>query len=391
MEHQEVHVSDDSDDDIPDVATCQKLVEQFAELTNTDEACAQFYLQDRQWDLQRSVNAYFEAKMGSGVQVLDDGDESEVVVTFDSKMKSALEKGITTDKAPKGIITEEAPKKFCFITWNIDGLDQKNLKKRTKAVARTIEKEKADIVFLQEAIPNTFTYLEELLPQFLFISGNTEEYFTLTLLRRTTVYFDGQSLVPFANTSMGRNLLCVEAHIGDLKLHLLNSHLESTGDFTRERVEQLKIAFAKMKSGPAATTTIFGGDLNLRDKEVVQAGLPHGVVDLWEACGQRPECKWTWDTMRNTNREMPGRFKPRLRFDRVYLHTAASCTTTAIPRHFGLVGLEKVINTQSFPSDHWGIIVHFEIGEKGSGGSGVVPSMSAASTSNQNSSLKRKR
>ena len=39
----------------------QKHVEQFAALTNTDEACAQFYLQDRQWNLEvgrREVCAY---------------------------------------------------------------------------------------------------------------------------------------------------------------------------------------------------------------------------------------------------------------------------------------------------------------------------------------------
>uniref|UniRef100_A0A0P4W6W8 Tyrosyl-DNA phosphodiesterase 2 n=1 Tax=Scylla olivacea TaxID=85551 RepID=A0A0P4W6W8_SCYOL len=330
---------------------------------------------------QRAVNAFFEAKTG-GIKVLQDGDEPEVVVTFDSKLVSVLE---------EGVMTEEAPKKFCFMTWNIDGLDEKNLKKRTKAVATVIDREKADIVFLQEAIPNTFTYLEQLLPQFLFIAGGVDNYFTLTLLRRTTVHFDDQTLEPFANTSMGRNLLCVEAHIGELKLQLLNSHLESTAEFTRERVEQLKLAFTKMKGAPPGVTTLFGGDLNLRDKEVVQAGLPQGVVDLWEACGQRPECRYTWDTTRNTNREFPGRFKPRLRFDRVYLHAPSCSTPTAVPLHFGLVGLQRVNNTQSFPSDHWGIVVHFEIGKKGSGGIGVVPSTNGPSTSSQANSLKRKR
>ncbi|KAG0714100.1 Tyrosyl-DNA phosphodiesterase 2 [Chionoecetes opilio] len=339
---------------------CQKLVEQFAELTNTDEALAQFYLQDRDWNLERSVNAFFEAKKEEDeMKALQVDEESEIMVTFNSKLVSVME---------KGVLTEEAPKNFCFLTWNIDGLDEKNLKKRTKAVAKIIEREKADIVFLQEVIANTLTYLEQLLPQFLFLAGDTEDYFIVTLLRRTTVYFDGQTVVPFANTCMGRNLLCVEnklflaqAHIGDLKLHLLNSHLESTGEFAKQRVEQLRTGFTKMKDGPAGVTTLFGGDLNLRDKEVVAAGMPQGVVDLWEACGQRPECKWTWDTARNSNKEFPGRFKPRLRFDRVYQHTPSSSTLSAVPLHFGLVGLQKVINTQSFPSDHWGIIVHFEM------------------------------
>lgn len=41
----------DSDADIPEVAVCQRLCEEFAEITGTDTACAQFYLQDRKWNL----------------------------------------------------------------------------------------------------------------------------------------------------------------------------------------------------------------------------------------------------------------------------------------------------------------------------------------------------
>jgi hypothetical protein len=44
----------ETDSDIPDRETCQKLTEQFAEITGTDEACAQFYLQDRNWNLEVS-------------------------------------------------------------------------------------------------------------------------------------------------------------------------------------------------------------------------------------------------------------------------------------------------------------------------------------------------
>lgn len=63
-------------------------------------------------------------------------------------------------------------------------------------------------------------------------------------------------------------LVPLQAHIGDMKLQLLNSHLESTAEFSKERVEQLKLAFTKMKGAPSEVTTLFGGDLNLRDKEV---------------------------------------------------------------------------------------------------------------------------
>ena len=34
---------------------------------------------------------------------------------------------------------------------------------------------------------------------------------------------------------------------------------------------------------------------------------------------------------------------------------------TMVPKSFNLIGIEKVPGTQSFPSDHWGILTLFEI------------------------------
>ncbi|CAL4062743.1 unnamed protein product, partial [Meganyctiphanes norvegica] len=367
-------VSEEDDDDIPDVATCQVLVEEFASVTGTDEALAQFYLQDRKWDLERSVNAYFESRNGGGgIRVIKDGEEPELLVTFDSKMVSLLE-------SSSGRVSTEAPDMFKLITWNLDGLDDKHLKKRTKAVANIIESEKPDIVFLQELVPVTFSYLENALPQYVFVAAGTDDYFCATLLLRTSVYFDGHSIIPFKNTRMGRNLLCIEAHIGELKLNLLNTHLESTAEFAEERMEQLKVALKNLTTAKNSNiTSILAGDLNIRDKEVTQVGLPSGVFDLWEACGRRPECRYTWDTMRNTNKEIGGRFKPRMRFDRVYLGQPSKPVIT--PKHFGLVGIEKVLGLQSFPSDHWGIVTYFEVkGKKSSGGSSSSAPVSSTSS-----------
>ena len=47
-------------------------------------------------------------------------------------------------------MSTKAPENLVFVTWNIDGLDQTNLKKRTKGVCKILEQEAADIVFLQE-------------------------------------------------------------------------------------------------------------------------------------------------------------------------------------------------------------------------------------------------
>ena len=44
--------NDEADDDGPDGETCQKITEQFAEITGTDTACAHFFLQDRSWNLE---------------------------------------------------------------------------------------------------------------------------------------------------------------------------------------------------------------------------------------------------------------------------------------------------------------------------------------------------
>ena len=49
---------------------------------------------------------------------------------------------------------------------------------------------------------------------------------------------------------------------------LMTSHLESTADFSDERKHQLQQAFKAMTAIPHGQPVIFGGDLNLRDKEV---------------------------------------------------------------------------------------------------------------------------
>ena len=48
-----------------------------------------------------------------------------------------------------------------------------------------------------------------------------------------------------------------------------------------------------------------------------------------------------------------GKFRPRCRFDRIYLRDSSPSTVTAT--QFGLIGLQKITDTQAFPSDHWGL------------------------------------
>ena len=54
----------------------------------------------------------------------------------------------------------------------------------------TILDQSADIVFLQEVIPETFSYIESKLPNYECLAAKEENYFVATLLRKGRVYLD---------------------------------------------------------------------------------------------------------------------------------------------------------------------------------------------------------
>jgi hypothetical protein len=59
-------------------------------------------------------------------------------------------------------------------------------------------------------IPETYSYIEDKLPEYMCIAGNTVGYFTATLLRRFTVYYDSHKITEHSGSLMMRNLLTVE-------------------------------------------------------------------------------------------------------------------------------------------------------------------------------------
>jgi len=102
-------------------------------------------------------------------------------------------------------------------------------------------------------------------------------------------------------------------------------------------------------------TTASAFAIQLQDME----GIPAGVADVWEATGRRPEAAYTWDMQRNDNLKWSQRFRPRCRFDRLYYRPADMLK----PVYFELIGLERLSRfdgCQRFPSDHWGILAHFD-------------------------------
>ena len=105
-----------------------------------------------------------------------------------------------------------------FVTWNIDGLHPHLLRERTEAVIVTLTKMSADIVFLQEVIPETFSIIKSQMTNYECIAAKQTEYFVATLLRRGRMSLVRHKVVNFPNTMMDRHVLAVQVRI-KIKYH----------------------------------------------------------------------------------------------------------------------------------------------------------------------------
>jgi hypothetical protein len=78
-----------------------------------------------------------------------------------------------------------------------------------------------------------------------------------------------KSIIRFGNSAMNRNILQVRyKYKRSVEFVVLNAHLESTKDYAKQRIEQLKQCFNHMLEVNDDVLVFFGGDLNLRDTEV---------------------------------------------------------------------------------------------------------------------------
>lgn len=254
-----------------------------------------------------------------------------------------------------------SPAEFSLLSWNLDGLDGKNIQERTEFVVDLLEKRKYSIVMLQELIPVTFAYIasrtKSIYRAVLGTNNPSSSYFTATFLRNDAVRYVDHQIINFPGTVMDRNLLVTQCQIGNTKLAICNTHLESTASFAAQRIVQLKTCFERCCKFSPEWNVIFGGDLNARDNEV-QGKIPSNMYDVWMKCGSNESSKYTWDLRKNTNKQMPGKKQPQCRFDRLYFRE--SVPGTVKPEFFGLTGLDMVKGTESYPSDHWGVVAFFQ-------------------------------
>ena len=119
---------------------------------------------------------------------------------------------------------------------------------------------------------------DELESTYNFSSGNRYEnypsyppnhYYTMILSKRKTCKIESSDLIEYPNTVMARNLLEVKlAYMDKVNLCVLTTHLESTVDYSKERINQLRTCFEHIAQIDKSYSIFFGGDLNLRDSEV---------------------------------------------------------------------------------------------------------------------------
>ncbi|OWF54889.1 tyrosyl-DNA phosphodiesterase 2-like isoform X3 [Mizuhopecten yessoensis] len=123
----------------------------------------------------------------------DDGENSEC-----SEKKSRVEE------------SDPEPHRIRLLSWNIDGLHDLSIKRRTQAVCDIINKEHPHVVFLQEVTALTQVILESGCPTYQVITGGNEEYYTCILLKVDQVELIHHQTLPFPDTRMMRNLLLVQ-------------------------------------------------------------------------------------------------------------------------------------------------------------------------------------
>ncbi|XP_018411794.1 PREDICTED: tyrosyl-DNA phosphodiesterase 2 [Nanorana parkeri] len=348
----------------------------FASVAGCDQAVAQCYLAENDWELERAINSYFEPSVESLIQEgnpsggTQEGNPSEEstsggqqmpVTAPDCCIDLTSDEPVVTqnpDASKHTTVSQKDESHFIFVTWNIDGLDLSNLPERARAVCSYLALYSPDVVFLQEVIPPYYEYLKKRAVSYTIITGNEDGYFTAIMLKKSRAILVNQEIVPFPTTSMMRNLLVANVKLCGNDICLMTSHLESTKEHAKERLKQLGVVLQKILEVPSSTTVIFAGDTNLRDQEVEKiGGLPSPIMDIWEFLGKPEHCRYTWDTKMNNNLKVA--YTCRLRFDRI-LYRSALDGGQVIPQSLDLLGTEK-LDCGRFPSDHWGLLCDFDV------------------------------
>lgn len=265
------------------------------------------------------------------------------------------------------------PKSFNFLTWNTNGLCDILVKTRMLKIIEIIKKSKVSVVFLQEVVPETVDLLHIYLSDTFEIieaddsCGKKLSYFCVTLVSKNIFTIIHKETFWFYGTVMGRHAIKTLVHLKEdpnNKMLIINTHLESTLNFKKERLCQLKQCIVDMieHQEKQISTIIFGGDLNIRDQEIKSIYFPSNILDIWEYLGSPKDCKYTWNCCMGNKFFNTNFFsKSKFRYDRVYWmnNNEETCIQPIYMKKVGEKRLSKEHNI--LPSDHYGLFIKFNI------------------------------
>eukprot|EP00794_Sanderia_malayensis_P011948 gene11948-13184_t len=304
------------------------LVQEFCELTQCTASTGNDFIKRHQNNLQSALNDFFEHGLPEHRDVVEAGASNDHI-----KM----------------------------ITWNIDGLDERDFNMRMMAVIVKINTLQPEIVYLQEVLQISLQCIRMMCKGYTVHHHARAGYFCATLIKQTTrLEFISKKILEYPGSTMGRYLLCINIKYDEHQLLLLNTHLESTKDEARQRKVQLNACFDEIKNSAEDVHVILAGDLNIRDREIQSiGGLPGGVLDAWVETGSDPLKEFSWDVGENDNLNWPFKHRPKLRFDRILYKSGVSRKMEVSA--FNLIGKERLESCGRFPSDHWGIHCEFAL------------------------------
>eukprot|EP00041_Stephanoeca_diplocostata_P033112 m.1084672 g.1084672 ORF g.1084672 m.1084672 type:complete len:487 (+) comp24274_c0_seq5:281-1741(+) len=277
----------------------------------------------------------------------------------------------------KGSGDDNGIESVTVMSYNVDGLNQYDLMLRTHACIDLILQQNADIVMLQEVIPETQAIFSRRLSEAYIdhscIDSSCTTYFTMAFVKKTQIC-TSSSRQPFyrSHTQMGRDILKVCVRVGDRPLYVTTSHLESTQSSSPTRCEQLAEIYDchLMNSREPA---IFCGDTNLsfnRTERKLDEVLALGherlleLDDAYVVSGAKNSggLSSTW------RRRMSNGKIAQCRFDRFFSNKQHISVRSVHDGGFVLVGREPAAGTTDSehsgydtPSDHFGVFVTYDV------------------------------
>lgn len=265
-----------------------------------------------------------------------------------------------------------------FISYNIDGLNEKSIQIRTNYILQEIVKYEPDVIQFQEVVLENIMQLCDCLKKYGYYSKIDDDvmenihYFTISFLKKSS--FDQIDFIrkDFENSSstssQGRDLFLTYATKNKENFLFVNTHLESCGkamksreSFTRQSQLKECLRLISSHNGPA----ILAGDMNIRDAEAsnvmksfVNRKGNDNLIDA--AMFLKKEKEKTWF--------LPGiNSNYASRYDRVIYNNKSNLRAV----YYSTLGHQKIFsegdvelgqNTYLTASDHRGMFVEFEFG-----------------------------